>query len=150
MKRNDLCLLNISAASPIKTLGGDIFEYNHPLRFLGMTNGTMARLSRVSDNAKITVELSLVRHCPEFWKPKTKTTQKTAVLIFQDHKADFPIAELNLAIAHFASPRVWEVQTDCDYHAYVVAQGFGKRAFNQGKAQRFFNQARQMREAQPA
>lgn len=60
LARFTIVALNIPAARPIKTLGGDLHESKDRYKFLGLANGSLARLSRCSDKAKITVTADLV------------------------------------------------------------------------------------------
>jgi len=54
-KRFTKVKLAIPALRPMKTLEGNQFESTDSFKLLGMQCGCLARLSRIGDNAKITV-----------------------------------------------------------------------------------------------
>lgn len=68
-------MLTIPAASPRKTLDGNLHEGGQVYTVLGSINGSQLRLSRVTDNAKLIILPSWMTRCSG--KSKRKNCWKT-------------------------------------------------------------------------
>lgn len=80
VKRGKLVALNIPAASPVKTMDGNIHENFITYLVLGLYGGTMVRLSRMGDNAKLIIEADRICLWPETVKTEPYVSPSVKLL----------------------------------------------------------------------